>query len=200
MTASKATISTAMISFLKRSKKKRVSSATSREEGGAVGINFTCSADSNRASGRLMQRVGFWGDTIISMNALWNAFETLLGLSVGTEGLNVYSNLFARDHCFSCHTDHNAAWTQTLTFAQDPVRRGPAGHSCCCAFARDQRLGSFFCHTRRRCSSGIAAPTLRPLRILFTSIRNLGQRQPGHHLPRRGMRFRNDAPQPCFNP
>jgi uncharacterized membrane protein YcaP (DUF421 family) len=24
----------------------------------------------------------FWGDTILSMNALWNAFETLLGLSV----------------------------------------------------------------------------------------------------------------------
>src|SRR5213082_1245165 len=29
----------------------------------------------------------FWGDTIISMNALWNAFETLLGLSVEPKNL-----------------------------------------------------------------------------------------------------------------
>ena len=29
----------------------------------------------------------FWGDTIISMNALWNSFETLLGLSVEPRNL-----------------------------------------------------------------------------------------------------------------
>src|SRR5213078_422945 len=29
----------------------------------------------------------FWGDTIITMNALWNAFETLLGLSVEPKNL-----------------------------------------------------------------------------------------------------------------
>src|SRR5206468_350481 len=34
--------SAAVISFLKRSQKTRVSSATSREGGGAVGINFVC--------------------------------------------------------------------------------------------------------------------------------------------------------------
>src|SRR5205809_6640657 len=29
----------------------------------------------------------FWGDTIISMNALWNSFETILGLSVEPRNL-----------------------------------------------------------------------------------------------------------------
>src|SRR5213596_2585924 len=29
----------------------------------------------------------FWGDTIISMNALWNSFETILGLSVEPKNL-----------------------------------------------------------------------------------------------------------------
>jgi hypothetical protein len=36
------TIAAAMIGVLKRSQKKRVSSATSRDGGGAVGINFVC--------------------------------------------------------------------------------------------------------------------------------------------------------------
>src|SRR5438876_10535620 len=30
----------------------------------------------------------FWGDTIISMNAFWNSFETLLGLSVEPRNLS----------------------------------------------------------------------------------------------------------------
>jgi YetF C-terminal domain len=95
-------MSTAMISFLKRSQKKRVSSATSREGGGAVGIRLECCAGSNWASGRLMPRDGFsrkryrrrhmldqapYSDTIFPMNALWNSFETLLGLSVEPKDL-----------------------------------------------------------------------------------------------------------------
>src|SRR5437667_10027959 len=51
--ASTAMINTAMISVLNRSQKTRVSSAASREEGVAVGINSILTAtfgDSNRAS------------------------------------------------------------------------------------------------------------------------------------------------------
>src|SRR5437016_5032457 len=96
-------ISAAVISFLKRSKNTRVSSATSREGGGAVGINFVRSAGLNSASGRLMPRDGFsckrgtenryardkasHGDTILPMNAFWNCFETLLGLGVEAKDL-----------------------------------------------------------------------------------------------------------------
>src|SRR5438132_14047232 len=91
-------ISAAVISFLKRSQNTRVSSATSREGGGAVGINFVRSAGLNSASGRLMPRDGFsskrgtenryardnapHGDTILPMNAFWNSFETLLALGL----------------------------------------------------------------------------------------------------------------------
>ncbi|PYK08732.1 MAG: hypothetical protein DME61_08835 [Verrucomicrobia bacterium] len=96
-------ISAAVISFLKRSQNTRVSSATSREGGGAVGINFVRSAGLNSASGRLMPRDGFsckrgtekrytrdkasHGDTILPMNAFWNSFETLLGLGVEPKDL-----------------------------------------------------------------------------------------------------------------
>src|SRR5437588_6491851 len=96
-------ISAAVISFLKRSQNTRVSSATSREGGGAVGINFVRSAGLNSASGRLMPRDGFsckrgtenryardkasHGDTILPMNAFWNSFETCLGLGVDPKDL-----------------------------------------------------------------------------------------------------------------
>src|SRR5881296_3593750 len=96
-------ISAAVISFLKRSQNTRVSSATSREGGGAVGINFVRSAGLNSASGRLMPRDGFsckrgtenryardkasHGDTILPMNAFWNSFEAVLGLGVEPKDL-----------------------------------------------------------------------------------------------------------------
>src|SRR5216117_373412 len=95
--------SAAVISFLKRSQNTRVSSATSREGGGAVGINFVRSAGLNSASGRLMPCDGFsckrciensyardkasHGDTILPMNAFWNSFETFLGLGVEPKDL-----------------------------------------------------------------------------------------------------------------
>src|SRR5258708_40327290 len=97
MTASNATISTAMISFLKRSKKKRASIATSREGGGAVGIKLYVPFRFKPASGSSYAtrwfvaqavlrsahaRPGFLRRYILDMNALWNSFETLLGLSV----------------------------------------------------------------------------------------------------------------------
>src|SRR6516225_2575086 len=93
-------ISAAVIGFLKRSQKTRVSSGTSREGGGAVGINLGWS---NLASGRLMPRDGFsrkrgienryardkasHGDTIPPMNAFWSSFETFLGLGVEPKDL-----------------------------------------------------------------------------------------------------------------
>src|SRR5947209_15887274 len=96
-------ISAAVISFLKRSQNTRVSSATSREGGGTVGINFVRSAGLNSASGRLMPRDGFsckrgtenryardkasHGDTILPMNAFWNSFEAVLGLGVEPKDL-----------------------------------------------------------------------------------------------------------------
>ena len=91
-----------MISFLKRSQKTRVSIATSREGGEAVGItlagcvgrtdkrSFLCHAMLSRASGT-RKRHGLdqasQGDTIPAMNAFWNSFETLLGLSVEPRNL-----------------------------------------------------------------------------------------------------------------
>ena len=93
-------INAAVIGFLKRSQKTRVSSGTSREGGGAVGINL---GSSNLASGRLMPRDRFsckrgfenryardkasHGDTIPPMNAFWNSFETFLGLGVEPKDL-----------------------------------------------------------------------------------------------------------------
>src|SRR5262249_36150328 len=101
MTASKTTVSTAMICFLKRSKKKRVSSATSREGGGAVGIIICaltvqtgkrfvlCHAMVSRASDTKVgtHATGLFAAIQLSMNALWNSFETLLGLSVQPKDL-----------------------------------------------------------------------------------------------------------------
>src|SRR5262249_244209 len=79
-----------------------VSIATSREGGGAVGINFV-PVWSNLTSGRLMPRDGFsckrgfanryardrasHGDTISPMNAFWNSLETFLGLGVEPKDL-----------------------------------------------------------------------------------------------------------------
>jgi hypothetical protein len=88
--------------FLKRSQKKRVSIATSRDGGGAVGINVVCwislkpgevvlcHAKVSRAS--VAERAyprdnAFSGDKILSMNAFWTSFETLLGL--GAEPRNL---------------------------------------------------------------------------------------------------------------
>lgn len=106
-----------MISFLKRSQKTRVSNATSREGGGAVGINFVCWAGQilravvlchatvSRASVAKQNRPSFdaagpgaaeshhardkvfSGDTLLSMNAFWNFFQTLLGLSLQPKDL-----------------------------------------------------------------------------------------------------------------
>ena len=49
---------------------------------------------------------------------------------------------------------HSSAWAQTLTLAENSVRRRAPGDSCRCAFARHQRFGSLFRHTRRRDSGG----------------------------------------------
>ena len=46
---------------------------------------MVCRASGTRALHGLDQ--DFWGDTIISMNAFWNSFETLLGLSVEPRNL-----------------------------------------------------------------------------------------------------------------
>src|SRR5450830_1759815 len=96
-------MSAAVISFLNRSQKTRVSSATSREGGGAVGIGLVRSTGLNPASGRFMPCDGFsckrgtenpskrdkptQGDTIVSMNAFWNFLQTLLGLGLEPKDL-----------------------------------------------------------------------------------------------------------------
>src|SRR6478672_3374695 len=97
--------SAAVISFLKRSQKTRVSSATSREGGGAVGINFVrwagqilravvlCHATVSRASVTKQNRPSsdasglggaashhardkvFGGDTTLSMNGILELFS-----------------------------------------------------------------------------------------------------------------------------
>src|SRR5215468_8099644 len=100
--ASRTTITAAMIGFLKRSQKKRVSSATSRDGGGAVGINVVCwislkpgevvlcHAKVSRASvgeRAYLRDSAWWDNKILSMNAFWNSFETLLGL--GAEARNL---------------------------------------------------------------------------------------------------------------
>src|SRR4029453_5954589 len=138
MTTSNATISTEMNSFLKRSKKKRVSRATSREEGGAVGINYMCSAGSNRASGSsyatrwfLAQAVlrstrtrpGFLRRYNLIYECTLELFSNFACLNGGTKRPNICSNLPARHHRVSCHIGHGPAWAQTLPFAQDTVRR-----------------------------------------------------------------------------
>src|SRR6266568_6458414 len=97
-------MSAAAICFLKRSQNTRVSSTTSREGGGAFGINFLHSNGPNPASGRPMPRDGFsckrgskngrardkvfCGDTVLPMNALWNSLETVLGLGVEPKDLS----------------------------------------------------------------------------------------------------------------
>src|SRR6266496_4701290 len=125
MTTSNATISTEMISFLKRSKKKRVSRATSREEGGAVGINYMCSAGSNRASGSSYATRWFLAQAVLSSararpgrlrryNVPYECTLELFGnfarLERGTERLDVCPNLPARDHRLPCHASHGPAW------------------------------------------------------------------------------------------
>jgi len=95
--------SAAVIGFLKRSQKKRVSKATSREGGGAVGIKFRALDRFKHCERRLMPRDGFsckrgfenryardrhsHGDTILPMNAFWNSLETFLGLGVEPKDL-----------------------------------------------------------------------------------------------------------------
>src|SRR5215469_2451555 len=96
------TIAAVMIGFLKRSQKKRVSSATSRDGGGAVGINVVCWINLKPAEFVLCHAkvsrasIGEWarprdnalsGDKILAMNAFWNSFETLLGLGVEPKNL-----------------------------------------------------------------------------------------------------------------
>src|SRR4030095_10347965 len=101
--ARRTTIAAAMIGFLKRSQKKRVSSATSRDGGGAVGIDgrvldqfenrvrvVLCHAKVSRAScaeSAYPRDNAFSGDKILPMNAFWNSFETLLGLGVEPRNL-----------------------------------------------------------------------------------------------------------------
>ena len=90
-------IAPAMTGFLKRSQKKPVSSATSRDGGGAVGINVVCwiqfktgevvlcHAKVSRASfaeTAYPRDNPFSGDKILCMNAFWNSFQNLLGLGV----------------------------------------------------------------------------------------------------------------------
>src|SRR5690348_10997214 len=97
ITPSRMMIAPAMTGFLKRSQKKCVSSATSRDGGGAVGINVVCwislkPVRSSYAMRRFLAQASlkrayprdkpFSDDKILCMNAFWNSFENLMGLGV----------------------------------------------------------------------------------------------------------------------
>src|SRR6266436_8513020 len=132
--------SAAVISFLKRSQKTRVSSATSREGGGAVGINFVrwpvqilravvlCHATVSRASVAKQisiiirwVRVGLRCESSCARQSflrrynlvyecILELFSNPTRLEPGTERFDVCSDLPSRDHRLPGHIDHGPPW------------------------------------------------------------------------------------------
>ena len=103
------------------------------------------------------------------MNALWNSFETLLGLGVEPKNLT-FIQISLRGIIVFLATlsmvrlGHKRSLSRKTPF--DAVLLVILAVS---AFARYQWLGGFLCHNRRRRGSSVAAPTLRPFGILFPS-------------------------------
>ena len=70
------------------------------------------------------------GDKILPMNAFWNSFETLLGLGVDPRNLTFVQISLRGIIVFSCYARNSSDWTQTLTLAENSVRRRTRCHSC----------------------------------------------------------------------
>ena len=111
------------------------------------------------------------------MNALWNSFETLLGLSVEPKNLTFVQISLRGIIVFLATLAMVRLGHKRSAFTQDAVRRRSAGNSRLGAFARDQWFGGIFCHNRRGRGFSVASPSLRSSGILFPRVRHFGQRQ-----------------------
>src|SRR5437763_7496520 len=117
------------------------------------------------------------------------------GIGRGTKRTDLRSDLSAGDHSLSCHSERDAAWTQTLTRSQDSVRCRSARDSRGGTFARDQRFGSILCHNRRRRGFSLAPPPLRISGILFSWLWDSGERTTRYNRAGWPMRFSLNAAQ-----
>jgi hypothetical protein len=119
----------------------------------------------------------FSGDKILPMNAFWNSVETLLGLGVEPRDLTFIQISLRGIIVFlvtliTMRLGHKRSLSRKTPF--DAVLLVILRSS---AFARHQRFGSFFRHTRRRPSFSAAPSPLRISGILFPRVWNPGQRQ-----------------------
>jgi hypothetical protein len=90
----------------------------------------------SRAESAYPRDEAFSTDKILPMNAFWNSFETVLGLGVEPRNLTFVQISLRGIIVFSCHAGRSAAWAQTLTLAENSIRRCPACDSCRSAFSR----------------------------------------------------------------